>query len=59
MMDNGNLRAIWKKADGGHLALQFLGHHLVQYVVFQRGEPEGEMHRLAGEGSFEEIATQF
>ena len=55
VMDNGNLRAVWKNDDGSHLGLQFLGAHLVQYVVFRRGGPEGKVYRLAGESSFDEM----
>ena len=55
VMDNGNLRAVWKNDDGSHLGLQFLGGHLVQYVVFRRGGLEGKVYRLAGESSFDDM----
>ena len=55
VMDNGNLRAVWKNDDGSHLGLQFLGDHQVQYVVFRRGGPEDKVYRLAGENSFDEM----
>lgn len=55
IMDNGNLRAVWKNEEGSHLGLQFLGGHLVQYVVFRRGGSEGKVYRLAGESSFDEM----
>jgi hypothetical protein len=55
VMDNGNLRAVWKNDDGSHLGLQFLGGQVVQYVVFRRGGLEGEVYRLAGENSFDEM----
>ena len=55
VMDNGNLRAVWKNDDAGHLGLQFLGDQQVQYVVFRKGGPEGKVYRLAGESSFDEM----
>ena len=55
VMDNGNLRAVWKNDDSSHLGLQFLGGHLVQFVVFRRGAPERKVYRLAGESSFDEM----
>ena len=55
VMDNGNLRAVWKNQEGSHIGLQFLGGHLVQYVVFRRGGPEGKVYRLVGESSFDEM----
>ena len=55
VMDNGNLRAVWKNQEGSHLGLQFLGGQLVQYVVFRRGGPEGKVYRLVGESSLDEM----
>ena len=36
LMDNGNLRAVWKGDRGTHVGLQFLGSGTVQYVIFKR-----------------------
>ena len=36
LMDNGNLRAVWKGEDASHLGLHFLGEQQVQYVIFKR-----------------------
>lgn len=55
VMDNGNLRAVWKNDEGSHLGLQFLGGRRVQFVVFRRGGPERKVDRLAGESSFDEM----
>ena len=55
VMDNGNLRAVWRDDYGSHLGLQFLGGRLVQYVVFRKGGPEGKVYRIAGNCSFDEM----
>ena len=51
VMDNGNLRAVWKE-DGSHLGLQFLGGQQVQYVVFKQIGLGREVNRLSGRHSF-------
>ena len=52
LLDNGNLRVLWKGDAPSQLGLQFLGGGMVEYVIFQR-RPETEIvSRAAG------IATQ-
>lgn len=58
LMDNGNLRAIWKDGQGTHLGLQFLGGRMVQYVIFKQREREQQISRVAGRDSLEEIKRQ-
>ena len=36
LMENGNLRAVWEASDDSHLALQFRGDRMIQYVIFKR-----------------------
>ena len=48
LMDNGNLRAIWKDDKGNHLGLQFLGGRMVQYVVFKHRGEDLPFSRVAG-----------
>ena len=36
LVDNGNLRAVWKGDDESHLGIQFLGNQWVEYVIFKR-----------------------
>lgn len=48
LLDNGNLRAIWKSADGEQIGLQFRGNKTVQYVLFSRREDVDIMARSAG-----------
>jgi hypothetical protein len=58
LMDNGNLRAIWKDAQGTHLGLQFLGGRMVQYVIFKRRMNGQHFSRVAGRDSLEGLERQ-
>ncbi len=58
LMDNGNLRAIWKDGQGSHLGLQFLGGRMVQYVIFKRREHEQQISRVSGRDSLEGLVRQ-
>ena len=49
LMDNGNLRAIWKDKQGTQLGLQFLGGGMVQYVIFKQRE-QGQPARRVLDG---------
>lgn len=58
LMDNGNLRAIWKGEQGSHLGLQFLGGGMVQYVIFKRREHGQQISRVSGRDSLEGLVRQ-
>jgi len=58
LMDNGNLRAVWKGEDGTHVGLQFLGGSLVQYVIFKRRAAVGAISRVAGRDSIDGVKRQ-
>lgn len=58
LMDNGNLRAIWKDEQGGRLGLQFLGGNMVQYVIFRRRQADQAISRATGRDSLEGIVRQ-
>ncbi len=53
LLENGNLRAIWKDRQGTRLGLQFLGGGMAQYVIFKRREKERPISRVAGRDSLE------
>ena len=36
LLDNGNLRMIWKDIEGTQLGLQFLGGKNIQFVIFKK-----------------------
>ena len=58
LMDNGNLRAIWKDDNGTRLGLQFLGGKMVQYVIFRRRRKEQPISRATGRDSLEGFERQ-
>ena len=53
LMDNGNLRAIWKDGHEARLGLQFLGGRMVQYVIFKRRKKQQPISRVTGRDSLE------
>ncbi len=58
LMDNGNLRAIWKNEQGSRLGLQFLGGRMVQYVIFKRRKHGQPISRVTGRDSLEGLEQQ-
>ena len=58
LMDNGNIRAVWKGKDESHLGLHFLGEQQVQYVIFKRRPGSRRISRTAGRDSFEGVRRQ-
>ena len=58
LMDNGNLRAIWKDERGGRFGMQFLGGSMAQYVIFRRRRADRAISRVAGRDSLEGVARQ-
>ena len=57
LMDNGNLRAIWKD-EQARLGLQFLGGRMVQYVIFKRRKQGQPISRVTGRDSLEGLKRQ-
>ena len=58
LVNNSNLRAIWNGEDGSQLGLQFLGHQMVQYVIFKRCQATGDVSRVAGRETLERIKSR-
>ena len=58
LMDNGNLRAVWRGENGSHLGLQFLGNRLVEYVIFKRRQAARDVSRVAGRDTLDGIKRQ-
>lgn len=58
LLDNGNLRVVWRDEQGKHLGLQFLGGSMVQYVIFNRRQADRRISRVSGRDSLEGIARQ-
>lgn len=53
LIDNGNLRAVWKDEQGAHIGLQFQGNGRIQYVIFSRKPSTGDVWRGCGRCDFE------
>ncbi len=58
LMDNGNLRAVWRDKQGNHLGLQFLGGGMVQYVIFKRRLAAKLISRGTGRDTFAGLKQQ-
>ena len=58
LIDNGNLRLVWKDGEGAHLGLQFLGGGTVQFVIFSRRKNSRFTSRVSGRDTFEGIERQ-
>ncbi len=58
LMDNGNLRAVWKDSLGSRIGLQFLGDGMAQYVIFGRNGSERQRPRVAGRASLGTVLRQ-
>ena len=58
LLDNGNLRAIWRDGQGTRLGLQFLGGGRAQYVLFKRRTGEQPVSRVAGRDSLKGLERQ-
>ncbi len=58
LVDNGNIRAIWKDGQSSHLGLQFLGGGMAQYVIFRRRGSGQQISRVAGRDSLKGVLRQ-
>ena len=58
LVNNGNLRATWKKDDGAHLALQFLGDRSAEFVIFKRRPGSRRISRVAGVDTVQGVLQQ-
>lgn len=58
LMDNGNLRAVWKGDDGSHLGLQFLGGQFGEYVIFKRRSETMPVSRVSGVDTLDGVIAQ-
>ena len=48
LLENGNLRAVWKGDDASHIGLQFLDNGLIQYVLFKQRQADVPVSRAYG-----------
>ena len=55
LMDNGNLRAIWKGGNGNRIGLQFLGDRSVESVIFKNRSTNRGFSRVIGQYTIDEF----
>lgn len=58
LLDNGNLRVLWKNKAGEQIGIQFRGGKQVQYVFFARRDGSEFMARVSGRDSLMCIRLQ-
>ncbi len=58
LVDNGNLRTVWKDDQGTRLGLQFLSDGMIQYVIFKRRGAGQPPSRVAGRDTFDGVKKQ-
>ena len=58
LMENGNLRAVWKGDKEDHIGLQFINNRSIQYVIFTRREPQSPVSRVSGRDTLDGIKRQ-
>ena len=58
LMENGNLRAVWKGEKEDHIGLQFINSRSIQYVIFTRREPQSPVSRVSGRDTLDGIKKQ-
>ena len=58
LMNNGNIRAVWKADDASHLGIHFLGDGEVQYVIFRLRSYGRRVSRVAGIDTLSGIKSQ-
>ena len=58
LMENGNLRAVWKGGNSAHIGLQFLDNRSIQYVIFKQRIPSEPISRVTGRDTMEGISRQ-
>ena len=56
LMENGNLRAMWRRQEDFQIGLQFLDNNQVQFVIFRPRADSDEISRAYGRDSLEGIA---
>ena len=57
LLDNGNIRAVWKLSDWDRIGIQFRGNGMASYVIFKRIS-EGDVSRVAGLTSLEGVRAE-
>ncbi len=55
LMENGNLRAVWKGKQGEHIGFQFLQDGFIQFVIFKKRDSNSVVSRIYGRDTVDGI----
>ena len=58
LIDNGNLRAVWRDDDGNHVGVQFRGGQSASYVIFKHRPPTADVSRVSGKDTLDGVKQQ-
>lgn len=58
LIDNGNLRAVWRGDGGSHVGIQFRGGQVASYVIFKRRSSGSGISRVAGTDTLDGVKRQ-
>ena len=58
LLDNGDLRAVWRENGGHNVGLEFQGDRSVLYVIFRRYSDGRRTERSAGIATFDDVIRQ-
>ena len=58
LIDNGNLRAVWRSNDGSHLGVQFRGGQAASYVIFKPRSSTPDFSRVSGTDTLDGVKRQ-
>ena len=58
LIDNGNLRAVWRGNDGSHCGVQFRGDQSASYVIFKCRSSRSDVSRVSGTDTLDGIKEQ-
>ena len=58
LIDNGNLRAVWRNDDGSHVGVQFRGEQSASYVIFKPRSSTPDVSRVSGTDTLEGVNGQ-
>ena len=58
LIDNGNLRAVWRGDDGNHVGVQFRGGQSASYVIFKHRSSTADVSRVSGKDTLDGVKQQ-
>ena len=58
LLDNGNLRAVWKDDEGSQVGVQFHGGQVASYVIFKRRDHGEGISRVADTDTLDGVRGQ-